>query len=269
MPTIRSFETLCETPVPSREHLAELRKGWRTHELMSLVDGVDDLIDVRALGINGANHYYQERMAPYHMRIPGSIPMLLVRREVATRLSVANTYLRNVGLELFVFDAWRPQAVQHFCRNVWFPAHMRNLHPEWQPERINEEVERFWAHAVKTEEEIDTSGPPPHATGAAVDLTLQTTTGQHLSMGSGFDDFTDVSRIDAFEHPSGRGGRIVRENRRILSGVMHDLGFVGHPNEWWHYSFGDQAWAIAHARMTGKHVPAHFGAVNPLPYLPE
>ena len=30
---------------------------------------------------------------------------------------------------------------------------------------------------------------------------------------------------------------------RLLADVMEASGFAQHPNEWWHYSFGDQLWA--------------------------
>ncbi len=31
---------------------------------------------------------------------------------------------------------------------------------------------------------------------------------------------------------------------------MADEGFAGHPDEWWHFSWGDQMWA-AHERRHG------------------
>ena len=31
--------------------------------------------------------------------------------------------------------------------------------------------------------------------------------------------------------------------RRILAEIMNKVGFVQHPNEWWHFSYGDQLWA--------------------------
>ena len=270
MDRIRPLETLRTAPIQPAKKLATLRHGWRMHTLSPHTNNPNDLVDVRAIGIAGANHYYQEQGAPYHKRIPGSIPNLLVRKEVAALLSIANKYLRAHDMELFVFDGWRPQAVQYYRRNVWFPAHLLRMHPRWHLVQIENEIERFWAHAVETEEEIDVSCPPPHATGAAVDLTLRTNDGHFLPMGTGFDDFTRASSIDAFEYPNmHHAEHIERDNRRILVGVMHDLGFLGHPNEWWHYSYGDQAWAIAESRAKGIKVSAHFGAINPLPYLAE
>ena len=32
-------------------------------------------------------------------------------------------------------------------------------------------------------------------------------------------------------------------DRELLNQVMTHRGFVRHPNEWWHFSYGDQLWA--------------------------
>ena len=34
-----------------------------------------------------------------------------------------------------------------------------------------------------------------------------------------------------------------RANRRLLHWLMVAEGFAGHPDEWWHFSYGDQLWA--------------------------
>jgi len=31
--------------------------------------------------------------------------------------------------------------------------------------------------------------------------------------------------------------------RNLLKDVMLSSGFSQHPNEWWHFSYGDQLWA--------------------------
>ena len=31
--------------------------------------------------------------------------------------------------------------------------------------------------------------------------------------------------------------------RNFLRKIMTNFGFVQHPNEWWHFSYGDQLWA--------------------------
>ena len=45
-----------------------------------------------------------------------------------------------------------------------------------------------------------------------------------------------------------------RANRRLLHWLMVEEGFAGHPDEWWHFSWGDQMWAA----LTGAPA-AHYG----------
>jgi zinc D-Ala-D-Ala dipeptidase len=32
-------------------------------------------------------------------------------------------------------------------------------------------------------------------------------------------------------------------NRQLLNRTMSNAGFMRHPDEWWHFSLGDQMWA--------------------------
>ncbi len=152
--------------------------------------------DVRDHGIAGANAYHVPT-APYHMRIEGSVPDLLLRRPLIDRLAGVNARLADYGLELWVFDAWRPIAVQNHFHDRWMPDRLRALHPEWDEARIAAETERYWARGA--DGPIDPLSPPPHATGAAVDLTIRHCGGAELFMGTIFDDVSEASHTDAFE----------------------------------------------------------------------
>ncbi|MES1200940.1 MAG: M15 family metallopeptidase, partial [Pseudomonadota bacterium] len=85
------------------------------------------------------------------------------------------------------------------------------------------------------------------ATGGAVDLTIVWQDGEPLYMGSLFDDATALAGTDRFERdmdePSFSHDE-ARANRRLLYWLMIEAGFSNHPDEWWHYSYGDQMWAI-------------------------
>ena len=37
--------------------------------------------------------------------------------------------------------------------------------------------------------------------------------------------------------------QVFQNRRSLLFSVMEQAGFVQHPNEWWHFSYGDQLWA--------------------------
>ena len=65
-------------------------------------------------------------------------------------------------------------------------------------------------------------------------------------MGSLFDDVTQIAHRDRFERGSDAisfSDEEARANRRLLHWVMTQAGFAGHPDEWWHFSYGDQLWA--------------------------
>jgi D-alanyl-D-alanine dipeptidase len=115
-------------------------------------------------------------------------------------------------------------------------ALIRREAPELDAAARRERVLTYWAPPSE-----DPKRPPPHSTGAAVDLTLL-----GANMGSPFDEPSERSWPDHFERASDAHGREAHVNRVLLRRVMTEAGFVQHPNEWWHFSYGDRAWARAH-----------------------
>ena len=65
---------------------------------------------------------------------------------------------------------------------------MQRRDPGLSGARLTEEVERYWSAPS-----ADENSPAPHATGAAVDLTLKWKDGETLWMGSLFDDVTQLA----------------------------------------------------------------------------
>ena len=63
-------------------------------------------------------------------------------------------------------------------------------------------------------------------------------------MGGMIDAINEISEPDHFcAAASGTDQAIWHDRRCLLRSVMSEAGFVQHPNEWWHYSHGDQLWA--------------------------
>ena len=80
------------------------------------------------------------------------------------------------------------------------------------------------------------NGFGPHQTGGAIDLTLLYNK-KALDMGGEY-----LSNINS----KTKSKSITKEqkyNRSILIKVMEKAGFQNYPNEWWHWSFGDRAYA--------------------------
>jgi zinc D-Ala-D-Ala dipeptidase len=202
----------------------------------------EPVVEARDCGLKGANYYASAFNPPYWQPAAGATDKLLLRQTVMEKLRKVNVRAGEAGLELFLFDAWRPRAVQAYFHDVWMPNELKRRDPSLQGARLTEEVERHWA-APSTDE----NSPAPHATGAAIDLTLRWIDGENLWMGSLFDDATALAARDRFESLSSDNfsfsDQEARANRRLLHWLMTEEGFAGHPEEWWHFSWGDQLWA--------------------------
>ena len=241
-------------PIGDQGTARDCKSGFRAHPIArSNVHFAEKLMDIRAFGIAGENFYHSARNPPYWRRINGAIPDLLVRQGAAQKLARINARLAEADLELFLFDAWRPRAVQAYFHDVWMPAELRRRDPSLRGDALTREVERYWAAPS-----ADADSPAPHATGAAVDLTIRWRGGEALWMGSIFDDATDLAHRDRFEDRRSDAMSFsdeeARANRRLLHWVMAEEGFAGHPDEWWHFSWGDQLWA----KLSGVDA-AHYG----------
>lgn len=199
------------------------------------------LRDARVFGLTGRNHYAHAMNPPYWAPAKGAIDRLLVREGVGERLCKVDQRLSPAGLRLFLFDAWRPRAVQAYFHDEWVPAELRRRMPNMSEDEIKAEVSRYWAAPT-----VDSSAPAPHETGGAVDLTIAFADGGQMFMGSMFDDVAEISAVDWFERTElgfSFSAEEARANRRMLYWLMIEAGFASHPNEWWHYSYGDQMWA--------------------------
>ena len=254
----RDVAGLALKPVPNSAQELERKRGYR-EETPIAFDGElanEPCMDVRALGLLGANHYCTPFNPPYYVSVPGSIPHLFLRKTVAEKLAGVNDRLRSMGIELWLFDAWRPQAIQRYFHDVWFPDWLWRRNPSLSGEALIEEVEKYWAAPT-----AGRNSPSPHSTGGAVDLTLVFSDTRHpLYMGGIFDDLTPTAWTDGYEHnePASMSDEEARTNRRLLYWMMTEAGFANNPTEWWHYSLGDQLWA----RLT-RQPSAHYGACVP------
>ena len=187
-------------------------------------------------------HPYKKLGAPYGDRSP-----FYVRSGVLEKLRAAQSKLRSIksGWRIQIFDAYRPVAVQQFMvdytlQEVLTAKGVGNgtEHGATELERSQalQEVYQFWAVP-----NLDPLMPPPHSTGAAVDVTLVDELGQAIDMGSEIDEISARSFPDHFVGTM--AGDRFDQNRQLLNFVMTSAGFARHHHEWWHFSWGDQLWA--------------------------
>ncbi len=188
-------------------------------------------------------HPYAGLGAPYGNESPFSL-----RQSVLKKLLQAQDYLHQIrpGWQLHVFDGYRPNSVQTFMVQHTYQE-LAKIHPEMSPAARWAQVYQIWA--VPSD---DPATPPPHSTGAAVDVTLRDERGQAVEMGSPIDECSPRSLPDYYPPESTYTVR-----RNLLNQVMNHAGFVRHPEEWWHFSWGDQLWAWVTGTPT-----AHYGRVE-------
>lgn len=183
-------------------------------------------------------HPYEKLGAPY-----GDTSPYYLRESVIAALISAQTELqqRHADWRIQIFDAYRPVAVQQFMVDHTFSevVQSQKLDPDTlsdnQRNVILQQVYQIWAVPSP-----NPKTPPPHSTGAAIDLTLVDATGQIIDMGSAIDELSPRSHPDYYAN---QPDKPYHEHRQVLRDVMYSAGFRRHPGEWWHFCLGDQMWA--------------------------
>ncbi|PPS41480.1 M15 family metallopeptidase [Chroococcidiopsis sp. TS-821] len=206
-------------------------------------------------------HPYQQLGAVYGDRSP-----YYLRQGVVSALLAAQTQLQKQypAWRLLIFDAYRPVAVQQFMVDYTFEQVVRaaelqvdNLSAT-QRQEIWQQVYQLWAVPS-----LDDRYPPPHSTGAAVDLTLINDTGETVDMGSAIDELSPRSHPDYYTNSTDAEAQKYHFHRQVLFEAMHSAGFQRHPSEWWHFSLGDQLWAyLTNQANPHNSVVARYGRVS-------
>lgn len=186
-------------------------------------------------------HPYEALGAPYGSKSP-----FYVREGVLTRLFIAQQYLQSrcPGWKIFIFDAFRPLAVQQFMVDYTFTEliQQQGLRSETltdsQRQTFLEQVYEFWAAPNP-----NPAYPPPHSTGGAIDLTLVNERGELIDMGSPIDELSPRSYPNHFAESTNSQEQQFHQHREVLHQVMTSAEFTRHQGEWWHFSYGDQMWA--------------------------
>jgi D-alanyl-D-alanine dipeptidase len=131
-----------------------------------------------------------------------------LRYGTVAKLKAVKADLKEFGLSLKIWDAFRPVSAQY---KLW----------EVCPDR------RYVADPGK--------GFSDHSRGNTVDVTLVDKDGGEVVMPTGFDDFTakaDRDYSDCTEE--------AKNNAMILQLLMEKHGFTGYKGEWWHFTDNDE-----------------------------
>lgn len=132
----------------------------------------------------------------------------LLHRDAITALAKCISIAQLAGLQLVIYDAYRPQQAQAI----------------------------LWEACPDPQYVVDVEVGSNHSRGTAIDLTLRDERGNLLDMGAGFDEMHERSHA---WHPSVPPE--AQRNRLLLNAIMAGGGFVGITSEWWHFELPDAA----------------------------
>lgn len=155
------------------------------------------------------------------------------RKTVAEMLREAQCLLPE-GYSLFIRTVHRSLQFQETMYRKYY-GQLAEKHQDWGPSQLRREVNKFLAPP-------DAKHPPGHTTGGAVDLTIMDPEGKELDMTS------TIRPVENANITFATYSKLVTpraaKNRQWLVDIMLDVGFSNFPGEWWHYSYGDSAWAV-------------------------
>ena len=153
-------------------------------------------------------------------------PKVFLTKKALVQLKKVQEELRDFGLGIKIFDAYRPQqAVNHFVR--WAKNEKDTLmKTEFYPNVKKKDLFRLDYIASK-------SG---HSRGSTIDLTLiLLETGEELDMGSVYDFFGKIS-WPFYKNIS----KEQKAHRMLLQTLMLSNGFKPYVCEWWHFTLKNE-----------------------------
>jgi zinc D-Ala-D-Ala dipeptidase len=161
----------------------------------------------------------------------GCLSICYLQKEVALKLKNASKILQEnkPNLRLLVYDGARPKAIQQL---LW----------DALPQYNTKQRENYVANPAKGS---------IHNYGSAVDLTLVSTNGQVLDMGTKYDFFGPMA-YPKFEQKLLKDGQLSHiqiANRLLLRQTMQAAGFMPIEYEWWHFNALSRAAAKAKYRI--------------------
>ncbi len=197
------------TPEPiaalNRIRILELDRPWMERE---------PLVDVR---VHCPDVVWTERICPY------------LRRSVADRVNAAQSSLPP-GFRLRAGTALRTLAMQSGGWDGYF-RRMQTEHPTWPLSALRRATNKYFAP-------YDQKAPPGHCTGGAIDVGINDPDGNALDMIAPTQGWEAAYTWSNLLTPE------AKSNRMMMVEAMLGAGFSNCRDEYWHYSYGDSAWAV-------------------------
>ena len=183
------------------------------------------------------------RSSPYVLLRPGCLPYLRV--SVADMLNRAQASLPE-GYRFTVSTALRTIDMQS---GMYWRAYnrLKDEKPHLPASALRRTTNKYYAPP-------DAKAPPGHTTGGAIDVGL---------VGPDFrarDMTAPTNGWEAAYTWSDKIGPEAKANRTLIIEALLGVGFSNCRDEWWHWSYGDNAWSV----RTGRD-RALFGLIEPPP----
>jgi D-alanyl-D-alanine dipeptidase len=162
-----------------------------------------------------------------------------LRKTVYEKLKEANTQLPK-GVYFCLYEGYRSFSLQKMLFEEQY-QHVKLRHSDWPLTDIFNETTKLVSPVINQD---GSKNIPPHATGAAIDVYLIDDNGKPLDMGIHPKDWMKDKEGRLSLTDSKNISKEAKTNRKIMSRVLTNVGFVNYPTEYWHWSYGDKYWAF-------------------------
>lgn len=189
-------------------------------------------------------HPYVKLGAEYNDKSPYCLRQGVVKALLEAQFLLEKRYPQ---WKIKIYDAYRPVGVQQFMVNHTYNSLLKSQNLQ-EPKLSAQQRQQLWnqVYELWAAPSLDYKMPPPHSTGAAVDVTITNERGETIDMGGEIDELSERSHPDYYISDRDDSNQQYQFNRQLLNRVMTNAGFYRHPGEWWHFSLGDQMWTWLH-----------------------
>lgn len=225
MNSVHSLNHFWQLPIEERKHYYVSEEQVKDFPILDCREKLIDLEDLFR-----QNNLLIAYQPPED--IQNIIKNVRLRETAANKLVMAAKKLPR-GFKFSISEGYRPLWYQKKC----FDAIYADL-----SKQMNEASEKE-IYDMTTTYIADPKLCPPHSTGGAMDITILDADENYLDMGASMNTVGEISHTFTNEISKNE-----QQNRQLLYDVLTSVGFVNLPSEWWHYSYGDQYWAIFNKR---------------------
>ncbi len=189
--------------IPKNKYGLQVVKNLRQYKKLIVEDSTQELVLLSNYLKQVENQWFYASKNNFTKKVLYKKPHAYMVKEAAIALQKIQDSLIKTGLDILIFDAYRPYSV---TKKMW------KIVPD----------DRYAANPA---------GGSGHNRGVSIDISLvDFITRKEISMPTNFDNFSDTSHYDFTNLPDS-----VIANREKLKGVMEFFGFKALSTEWWHF----------------------------------